>query len=88
MSRRSGTTPPIAAQVGHCHEEVLLLSAFETLPSTSPGMIDAVTLSVPMEDNYEATALQKLALELAEKYDMHADIVVNHDHLIVRLTRQ
>jgi hypothetical protein len=51
-------------------------------------MIDAVTLSVLVEGDDEAAALQKLALELAEEYDMHADIAVNHGHLIVRLTRQ
>ena len=80
--------PPAVVQMRRCHGEVLLVSAFDTLPSTSPGMIDAVTLSVPVEGKDEAAALQKLALELAEECDMHADIAVNHDHLIVRLTRQ
>jgi len=51
-------------------------------------MIDAVTLCVPVKSNDEAAALQKFALELAEECDMHADIAVNHDHLIVRVTRQ
>ena len=88
MSGRFRTTPPVVVQVGRCHGEVLLLSAFDTLPSTPPGMIDAMTLSVPVEGNDEAAALQKLALELAEEYDMHADIAVSHDRLIVRLTRQ
>lgn len=86
MSGRFRT--PAVVQMNRCHGEVLLVSALDTLPSTSPGIIDAVTLSVPVEGNDEAAALQKLALELAEEYDMHADIVVNHDHLIVRLTRQ
>jgi hypothetical protein len=51
-------------------------------------MIDAVTLSVPVEGNDEAAALQRLALELADDYGMHADTTVNHDHLVVRLTRR
>jgi len=72
----------------HCHAEVLLLSAFDTLPSTSPEMIDAVTLSVPVQGDDESAALQRLALELAEEHDLHADVTVNHGHLIVRLTRQ
>lgn len=74
--------------MGRCHGEMLLLSAFETLPSTSPEIIDAMTLSMPVEGNDEAAALRKLALELAEEYDMSADITVSDDHLIVRLTRQ
>jgi len=35
-------------------------------------MIDAMTLSVPVESDDEAAVLQELALELAEEYDMHA----------------
>ena len=77
-----------AVQTGGSHGEVLLLSAFDTLPSTSPGMIDAITLSVPVEGNDGAASLQKLALELAEEYDVQAEIAVNHNHLVVRLTRQ
>ena len=88
MSGRFGTTLPALIRVGRCHAEVLLLSAFETLPSTSPEIIDAMTLSMPVESNDEAAALRKLALELAEEYDMYADITVSDDHLIVRLTRQ
>jgi hypothetical protein len=88
MSGRFGTTSPAVVQVGRCRGEVLLLSAFETLPSTSPAIIDAMTLSMPVEGNDEAAALQKLALKLAEEYDMYADITINDDHLIVRLTRQ
>ena len=88
MKGRFRKTPPTVAQVNPGRAEVLLVSAFDTLPSTPPGMIDAVTLSVPVEGNDEAAALRRLALELAEEYDMHADTTVNHDHLIVRLTRQ
>jgi hypothetical protein len=88
MSGRFGTTPPAVVQVGRCRGEVLLLSAFETLPSTSPAIIDAMTLSMPVEGNDEAAALRKLALELAAEYDMYADITINDDHVIVRLTRQ
>ena len=88
MSGRSHTTPPTVVQTDRCHGEVLLLSAFDTLPSTSPRMIDAMTLSVPVESSGEAAALQKFALELAEEHDMHAEIAVSHNHLIVRLTRQ
>ena len=88
MSGRFRTTPPTPVQTGRSHGEVLLLSAFNTLHSTSPGIIDAVTLCVPVESSDEAAALQKVALELADDYSMHADITVNHDHLIVRLTRQ
>ena len=88
MSGRSRTTPPTPVQTGRCHGEVLLLSAFNTLHSTPPGIIDAVTLSVPVEGNDEAAALQRLALELAEEHDTHAEIAVSHNHLIVRLTRR
>ena len=88
MSGRFRTTPPAVAQVNRGRGEVLLVSAFDTLPSTPPGMIDAVTLSVPVEGNDEAAALQKFALELADNHGMHADTTVNHDHLVVRLTRQ
>jgi hypothetical protein len=85
---RSWATPPAVVQIGRSHREALLLSAFETLPSTSPEIIDALTLSVPVGGDSEAAALQKLALELAEEYDMHTDTTVNDNHLIVRLTRQ
>ena len=85
---RSWTPPPAVVQIGRPHREALLLSAFETLPSTSPEIIDALTLSVPVEGGDEAAALQKLGLELAEEYDMQADTTVNDNHLIVRLTRQ
>ena len=77
-----------AVQIGRSHRQALLLSAFETLASTSPEIIDALTLSVPVEGGDEAAALQKLALELAEEHDMHAEIAVSHSHLIVRLTRR
>ena len=88
MSGRFRKTPPAVAQVNRGRGEVLLVSAFDTLPSTPPGMIDAVTLSVPVEGNDEAAALQRLALELAEEYDVHADIAVDHGHLVVRVTRR
>jgi hypothetical protein len=88
MGGRSRTSPPAIVGVGHCDGEVLLLSAFDTLSSSSPGMIDAVTLSVPVERHDEAAALRELALKLAEERDMHADIAVNHGHLVVRLTRR
>lgn len=74
--------------IPRCHGEVLLVSAIDTLSSTSPGIIDAMTLSVAVESDDEAAALQRLALGLAEEYEIHADITVRHDHLIVRLTRQ
>ncbi|MGD0205693.1 MAG: hypothetical protein ABSB57_04565 [Dehalococcoidia bacterium] len=70
------------------HGEELLLSAFETLCSTSPEMIGAMTLSMPVKSNDEAGALQKLALQLAVEYNMRPDIAANDGHLIVRLTRQ
>ena len=88
MKGRFRTTPPGATQVNRDRAEVLLVSAFDTLSSTPPGMIDAVTLSVPVEGNDEAADLQKFALELADDYGMHADTTVNHDHLVVRLTRR
>ena len=88
MKGRFRTTPPGATQVNRDRAEVLLVSAFDTLSSTPPGMVDSVTLSVPVEGNDEAAALQKFALELADDYGMHADTTVNHDHLVVRLTRQ
>jgi len=74
--------------MSRCHGSVLLLSAFDTLPSTSPEVIDAITLSLPVEGHSEAAALQELAQELAEEYDLHADVIVHHDHLIVRLARR
>ena len=74
--------------MSRCHGEVLLLSAFDTLRSTCPQMIDAMTLSVPVESNDDAAALQRLALQLAEGQDTHAEIAVNQNHLVVRLTRQ
>ena len=77
-----------APQTSRRHGEVLLVSALDTLPLTSPELIDAMTLFVPVEGDDEATALQKLALELAEEHDMHAEIAVSHSHLIVRLTRR
>ena len=77
-----------AVQIGRSHRQALLVSAFETLASTSPEIIDALTLSVSVEGGDEAAALQKLELELAEEYDMHADTTVNDNHLIVRLTRR
>ena len=77
-----------AVQIGRSHRQALLLSAFDTLASTSPGMIDAMTLSLPVEGIDEAAALQKLALELAEEHDISAEIAVSDNHLIVRLIRR
>ena len=74
--------------MSRCHGSVLLLSAFDTLPSTSPGTIGAITLSLPVESSGEAAALQKFAQELAEEHDLHANVTVQHDHLIVRLARR
>jgi len=88
MGGRFRTTPPAVVQMGRCHGEVLLVSAFDTLPSTSPGTICAITLSLPAGGKGEAAALQKFAQDLAEERDMHADIAVNNDHLIVRLARR
>ena len=88
MKGRFRTTPPGATQVNRSRSEVLLVSAFDTLPSTPPGIIDAMTLSLPVEGIDEAAALQKLALELAEEHDVHAEIAVSHNHLIVRLIRR
>jgi hypothetical protein len=70
------------------HREVLLLSAFDTLPSTSPGTIRSITLSLPVEGDGEAAALQKFAQDLAEEHDLNANVTVQHDHLIVRLARR
>jgi len=74
--------------MSRCHGSVLLLSAFDALPSTSPGTIGAITLSLPVESSGEAAALQELAQELAEEHDLEADVIVHHDHLIVRLARR
>ena len=74
--------------MSRCHGSVLLLSAFDTLPSTSPGTIGAITLSLPVKGNGEAAALQELAQKLAEEHDLRADVIVHHDHLIVRLARR
>jgi hypothetical protein len=68
--------------------EVLLLSAFDTLPSTSPRTIRAITLSLPVEGDREAAALEKFAQDLAEERDLNANVTVQHDHLIVRLARR
>jgi hypothetical protein len=70
------------------HKEVLLLSAFDTLPSTSPGEIGAITLSLPVESDGETAALQKFAQDLAEEHDLNANVTVQPDHLIVRLARR
>jgi hypothetical protein len=66
----------------------LLLSAFETLRSTSPETVEAMTLSMPVGSNDEAATLQKLALQMAVEYDMYADITGNDDRLVVRLIRE
>jgi hypothetical protein len=88
MNGRSRATPPAPSQLNRSRVEVLLVSAFATLPSTPPEMVDAVTLSMPVADNDEAAALWKLALELAGEYDVHADFAVSRGHLIVRVTRR
>ena len=88
MNRRCRTRRSAVAQVNRNRGELLFVSAFDTLPSTPPAMIDAVTVSVPVKGSDEAAALQKLALELAEEHDMHAQIAVSHNHLIVRVTRR
>ena len=85
---QDGPSWTTTSAVGHPHREALLLSAFEMLPSTSPEIIDALTLSVPVEDGEEAATLKKLALELTEGRDMHADTTVKDNRLIVRLTRR
>ncbi len=70
------------------HEELLLLSAFDTLPTTSPEIVNSVTLSVPLHDRNELAALRELAFDLAEQHGLHADVTAHHDHLIVRFSRR
>jgi hypothetical protein len=68
--------------------ESLLLSAIGTLPTTSPEIVNAVTLSLPLHDGSELAALRKLALALAEEHGLHADVTVQDDRLVVRLARR
>jgi len=74
--------------MSRCHGSVLLLSASDTLPSTPPGTISAITLSLPVESSGETAALQELAQELADEHDLRVDVTVHNDHLIVRLARR
>jgi len=70
------------------HGETLIRSACETLAQTSPGLIHAVTLSLPAEGLAQISWLRAAACSLAAGYDFHAAVTVAESHVSVRLTRR
>jgi hypothetical protein len=88
MNGRFHATPSATMGVNRSRSGALVVSAFDTLLSTPPEIIDAMTLSVPVKNNDEAAALQEFALELAEEYNMRAEMAVDHGHVVVRVTRR
>ena len=70
------------------HGETLIRSACETLGQTSPGLVAAVTVSLPAAGLAQANRLSAAACSLAAGYDFHAAVTVAESHVSVRLTRR
>jgi hypothetical protein len=68
--------------------ETLIRSACETLAQTSPGLIAAMTLSLPAGGPGEANWLWAAACSLAAQYEFDAAVAADDSHVSVRLTRR
>jgi hypothetical protein len=68
--------------------ETLIRSACETLAQTSPGLIAAITLSLPAGGPGEANWLRAAAFSLAAQYEFDAAVTAGGSHVSVRLTRR
>ncbi len=66
----------------------MLLSAFKTLSLMSPKVVTAMTVSIPVDDVDELSALQALSLYGAKKYGMAVEMTVRGNHVRVRLVRE
>jgi hypothetical protein len=70
------------------HGETLVRSACETLARTSPGLVAAVTVSLPAGGPADITWLKASACSLAAQYDFDAAVTAGEGHVSVRLTRR
>ena len=68
--------------------ETLIRSACETLAQTSPGLVTAVTISLPAEGLAQTNWLQASARSLAAQYEFDAGVAAEEGHVSVRLTRR
>ena len=68
--------------------ETLIRSACETLAQTSPGVIAAVTVSLPASEPGETNWLRAAACSLAAQYEFDAAVTAGGSHVSVRLTRR
>jgi len=69
------------------HGETLIRSACEMLAQTSPGLVAAVTVSLPAEGLAQSNWLRAAACSLAAKYEFDAAVAVENAHISVRFTR-
>jgi len=70
------------------HGETLIRSACEMLAQTSPGLVAAVTVSLPAEGLAQINWLRPTACSLAAKYEFDAALTEENAHISVRLTRR
>jgi len=70
------------------HGETLIRSACEMLAQTSPGLVAAVTVSLPAEGLAQTNWLRAAACSLAAKYEFDAAVTAGDSHASVRLTRR
>ena len=70
------------------HGETLIRSACEMLAQTSPGLVAAVTVSLPAEGLAQTNWLRAAACSLAAKYEFDAVVTAGDSHVGVRLTRR
>ena len=70
------------------HGETLIRSACEMLAQTSPGLVAAVTVSLPASEPGETIWLRAAACSLAAGYDFDAAVAAEESHVSVRLTRR
>jgi len=69
------------------HGETLIRSACDMLSQTSPDLVAAVTVSLPVGTPAEIDWLRATACSLAAKYEFDAAVTVEEGHVGVRLTR-
>ena len=70
------------------HGETLIRSACEMLAQTSPGLVAAVTVSLPASGLGQINWLRATACSLAAQYEFDAAVTAGDTHVSVRLTRR
>ncbi len=82
VALRSGEAVP-----KYSAEAVLVRSACRTLLNAPRGLIDAMTVSMPLDESSRLAELQALTRKIATQHCLRVDMVVKEAHLKVRITR-